>query len=390
MRRVIIGVLALIAALALTLPAHAQLIKQKTELPEWFRKQLHRWDDYKVLIIKGSNPTPDVDKLVANPDNYRLVAWQVLPEHTKESDVKRVLAWVSEGGTLWFQDSRLGPVFGGFENAPIGGTDLPPQGFKTALKPYGEGKREGANMFGVVNPGGGHPVLSGVDYVQIFAIKVGDAPGKDGAPGGLFSAVRRAPDVTPLLRYDPTSNTPVSDRLASGLKPYGDGHIVFKPLVWEEQYTGGRFQYNLLEWSSGFGVPDMTASGPSGQKPRRRAPKTEAPVAATSGTLDQVVFLDKRAVEGTIQTKEIELTVFEPVLSKTKVSFDKVRGIVMQSDGMRDAVTLKDGRRVLGSVSFPDDLALRLPAGNVQKIKKSEILRITVHEAPEASDKKGN
>ena len=390
MRRAFIGLVTLVAVLSLVLPGRAQLIKQKTELPEWFRKQLHRWEDYKVLIIKGGNPTPDVDKLVANPEAYRLVAWQVSPEHTKESDVKRLLQWVSEGGTLWFQDSRLGAMLGGFESAPLGGTDVPPQGFKTALKPYGDGKIDGANMFGVANPCGGHPVLAGVDYVQVFAIKVGEAPGRDGAPGAMYSAVRRTPDVTPLLRVDPTSNTPLSDRLVAAVKSYGDGAIVFKPLIWEEQYTGGRFQYNLLEWSSGFGVPDMTASGPSGQKPRRRATGSTTSTPSSSAALDQVTFVDKHVIDGIIQTKEMELTVFEPVLTKTKLSFDKVRSVVMQSDGMRDAVTLKDGRRVLGSVSFPDDLAIRTATGQQHKVKKSEILRITVHEAPGASDKKGN
>lgn len=397
MRRIFSAVIAAVVLLVMAGPAHPQLIRQKTELPEWFRKQLHRWSDYKILVVKGSTPSSAVDRLAAAPDDFRIVVWQALPEHTREADVKRVLAWVAEGGTLWFQDSRLGPVFGGFENAPIGGADMPAQGFKTARGAYGDvSKAEGANMFGVANPGGGHPVLSGVDYVQIFTIKVGDAATSGGAPtsggaaGGLFSAVRRAADVIPLLRYDPTSNTPVSDRLAAGLKSYGDGTIVFKPLVWEELYTGGRFQWNLLEWSSGFGVPDMTASGPSGQRPRRRSQTVDTALAAADPSLDRVTCYDKRVVEGTIITKALKITVFEPVLSTSMVEMGTVRAVEMQSDGTRDAVVLASGQRLLGSVTFPDDLTVRTPAGATQKLKKSEILRIRVHDAAAAPEKKGN
>lgn len=247
----------------------ARPVLSRDNLAEYFRKQLHKWDDYKILIIKGKTPTADVDRLVANPDAFYLVVWQALPMNTRESDTARVMQWVANGGCVWFQDSRLAPHFG-MENAPVEGKDIaycrPGHGEYGGIKKF-----EGAHGFAVVDPGRGHPTLQGVDYVQMFALKVGEAPPPDkDRPGSLYSAVKKTADVIPLLRIDPTSASPVADRLAAALRPHGQGNVVFKPLIWEEQYTGARFHYNLLEWSTGFGVPDVTASGPSGRRSRAK------------------------------------------------------------------------------------------------------------------------
>lgn len=389
-RRTLAPMIVVLMLAALVFPAQADIIKLKTELPEWFRQKLHTWQEYQILVIKGANPTAEVDKLVASPDAYRLAVWQEPLDRTRESDVRRVMQWVADGGILWFQDSRLGAMLGGFESAPIGGGSIPPQGFKLARGAYGEqGKVDGANMFGVANPGGGHPVLGGVDYVQLFTLKVGEEQTPDGKTMPVFSAIRRASDVIPLLRYDPTSGSPLSDRLAAGMKAHGEGFIVFKPLVWEELYTGGRFQYNLLEWSTGFGVPDMTTSGKSGRKPRRKAASAPAAPQAVSSAFDQVTLIDKQVLSGRVRSKELEVTTIEPLLSKTRISFDKIVDVTMQADGVRDAVTTADGRRSYGSVSFPGDLEFEMSSGQVRKLKKSELVRLVMHSPSTASDKKG-
>jgi hypothetical protein len=388
MKRSFLG-LALLLGLLGPLAAHGALIEHKTEMAEWYRRQLHPFKEYHVLVIKGANPTAEVDRLLAEPDNYRIVVWQALPEHTRPSDVKRVLDWVSEGGTVWFQDSRLADLFG-FKSAPVDGKVLPEQGFKREFKPYGDAKHEGATMFAMVDKSRrvSHPALRGVDAVMVFAIRVGDVEGRGPKDPGLYSAVLDTPDVTPLLRYDPTSDGPLHDRLAAAGRPQGDGYVIFKPLVWEEQYTGGTFQYNLLEWSAGFGVPDPTASAPSGQMPRRRkAASASGHPVAFDDLLDRVTLIDKRTISGTLVTRQFELTSFEPIVSKSTVKLAQVASIDLGAEGGEDVVTFLDGKKLIGSVSFPEDLAIRIPGGSVQKVKKGELLRVTVHEG--TAEKKG-
>ena len=81
-------------------------------VPDWIKKQLHKFEEYKVLVISGKHPGQEVDKLVASPHNYKIVVWQVLPEDTKAADTDRLMEWVKDGGSLWFQDCRLAPSFG--------------------------------------------------------------------------------------------------------------------------------------------------------------------------------------------------------------------------------------------------------------------------------------
>lgn len=378
----------MILALLLALPAQAM----KTELPDWYAKKLHKWEEYKVLILKGKSPGADIDKLMASPDAYNLVVWQVLPENTREADVKRVLQWVNGGGCLWFQDSRLGQHFG-FENAPVDATEL--HTVKMDHKPYGDVKKfPGADTLVMVASGRPHPTLEGVDAVQVFCVVIGEGPTTSaGQPGGKLSIVRQTPGIVPLLKINPTSQGPLTDRLVAALRPCGEGTIVFKPLVWEEQYTGGRFQYNILEWSTGFGVPDMTTSGPSSPRPRKRNLTGSAPppvaTAPAGATVDQVVFLDKHALNGTIVSKKFELITYDSGLRTGTVFYTAVRSIVINEDGARDLITLVDGQKIKGTVSFTDgELQIKDADGKVRKFRKSEILRVNLHEPASTPDKK--
>lgn len=372
--------------LLVALPARAGLVTDHDTMPTFFKRVLHKWEDYKLLIIKGKNPSADVDRLMAAPEAYYIVAWQVLPQYTKDEDIKRLLEWASKGGVVLFEDSRLAQNFG-FEGAPVSAADLDPSKYKFDHGDYGgEKKFPGGDTLVMAAAGVPHPTLAGVDAVQIFMLAVGDGPKtQNGQPGALLSCLRQTPDMIPLLKLNPTNDGPLRDRVAAGLRSVGDGYVVFKPLVWEEQYTGGRFQYNLLEWMAGYGVPDITASGPSSRTVKKTT--AAAHTASVAPGVDRVVLLDHHEMNGRIVNKTFELVLYEPSLRTGTVYFNAVRSIVIQEDGARDAVTLVDGTKKMGSVSFPDDLQLRDASGKVAHLKKSEILRVTMHESVPSAPK---
>ncbi|MBM3461418.1 MAG: hypothetical protein FJX76_04905 [Armatimonadetes bacterium] len=213
-------------------------------LPEALKKQLHKPSEYRMLQVKGNTPQTLVERLAANPANYKIVIWQAAPEVTRPEDAQRVMDWVAAGGTLWFQDSRLAPMFG-MQAAPVSKADL--RNVKDHKGEYGSFKKQaGAATFAMPPGGNRHPVLTGVDGVQIFVMKVGE---------DQYSAIQQTPEITPLLKIQLMSSQPLFDRLIAGLRPHGQGTVIFKPLIFDEQLTGARFQANLLEWSAGFGIP---------------------------------------------------------------------------------------------------------------------------------------
>ena len=369
--------------LAFATPARAR------ELPRWFTEHLHHWGDYKILIISGRKPSREVDRLIAHPDAYRIVAWQALPEDTHPADVQRLLAWVHAGGVLLFQDSRLASDFG-FVADPVDGREL--KIYKHDNKPYGtHHKYPGTDTLVLRPESSSHPVLAGVDAVQVFLIRVGDAPKHaDGQPGGLFSALKQTPGMIPLLKFNPTETGPLLNRVASALPPCGKGTIIFKPLVWEEQFTGGIFQYNLLEWAAGYGVPDLTTNGPSGRKPLHihltlpptgsASPSAKAsPAPSSTVPEDSLTLVGDRVVLGRIVDSSFQFVDLDAGLDTRTVKFSDVASLAISEDGAYDRVVLVDGRHLKGSISFPGDLRIREPSGKTDRFKKSEILTLTMH-----------
>lgn len=375
MKRILLTLLLICTVMLGAIPTQAA----DSELPTWYQSQLHKFSDYRVMVLKDKPSKEDLAKLASDPDAYRIVVWQVYPEDAKGDEFDKILPWVAAGGTLWFSDCRFGDKLG-FVSAPVGGSEMPPQGCKPSFHEFGkEHHHPGADMFGVANPGGGNPVLEGVDYVQGWTVRVED-PSHHGAGDAMYSAVRMTKDIQPLLRVDPTHGSPLEDRCLAAVRPYGEGYIVFKPLIWEEQYTGGRFQYNLLEWSAGFGVPNMTADGPSSRRRKRIGSTTNTVVLAMTGN-DSLTFLDKHEVDGHIVTRNFEFVSLDGGAGRQTLAFDAIRTIVFQEDGARDAVVLKDGKKLMGLVSFPEDLSIKDASGKVAKVKKSELLSLTVHNA---------
>lgn len=210
-------------------------------LPESIRKQLHRRSEYHVLWVKGSEPGTLLDRL---PDHVKIVVWQALPEVTRTEDVQRVLRWVESGGVLWFQDSRLAPLFG-MQADPVHRADL--RNVKEHQGQYGAFKKlQGAATYAMAPVAQPHAVMTGVKGVQVFLLKVGE---------DQYSAVHLTPNLTPLLKLQWLPKRPLYEKVIAGLMQRGRGNIVFKPLIFDEVYSGARFQANLLEFSAGFPVP---------------------------------------------------------------------------------------------------------------------------------------
>lgn len=336
-------------------------------VPEFLKNQLHKEEEYKILVIKGKEPSALVQKVAAHPGDYKIIVVQCAPEELKVADAVQLLAWVEHGGSLWFQDCRLAPQFG-LQPDPLHVKELVRA--KEHKGEYGGRKKvPGVATFSIAPPNSGVPLLTGVDTVQVFLLRVGD---------DMFSALHLTSDLTPLLKVQVATGQPFFDRVIAGVKKHGQGTIVFKPLVFTEQLTGERFQLNLLEWSAGFGIPDF--SHMTGET----TPKNKTSPAATSAAnVDRVLMRDKSVLEGAILTRSFKLTVLEP-LSTGEVFMTAVADICMQEDGARDAVRLRDGKKLMGMVSFPDDLRLREAGGTVKTLRKFDIARILLS-APQAT-----
>lgn len=208
-------------------------------LPESIKRQLHGRDELRLVTLKGK--TPSLERLAG----AKIVVWQVLPEDTSPEHVKALLAWVDKGGTLWFQDSRLAEGFG-MQAAPAGKADL--RNVKDHKGHYGSiQKFPGVATIATAPPLHRPDVLKGVDAVQVFLMRVGE---------DQYSVLRQTADLVPLLKIQQMSTQPLYDRIIAGMMRRGQGIIVFKPLIFDEQLTGARFQANLLEFSAGFPVPE--------------------------------------------------------------------------------------------------------------------------------------
>lgn len=209
--------------------------------PATFESTLHRYDDYRIQVIRSKGAAQSVDALVAHPKKVRIVVWQAPPQDTRAEDTRRVMEWVHEGGVVWFQDSRLAENFG-MQSDPIGAAEV--RDGRKQKRDYAGAKVEGMSVIVKASPGVPHPVLTGVNAAQVFVLQVG---------GDAYSAIRQTDGVVPLLAVDPTADPP-SPKLIAGLRTEGKGTVVFKPLVWTDHLDGLRLQGNLLEWSAGFPI----------------------------------------------------------------------------------------------------------------------------------------
>ncbi|MCD6309298.1 MAG: hypothetical protein J7M18_01210, partial [Candidatus Eremiobacteraeota bacterium] len=144
----------------------------------------HSEDELGILVLTEKSISR-VEELKKRPCPVKIAVLQV-PENVLKPGIKKILLdYLEDGGTVWFYDSRLGPIFG-MKNSPLNGRDIRYNQYKGR---YGDNSRcPGAATY--LQAYGNHPVLKGVNLVLAFLLEVG----KD-----QFSGVEVTGDVTPIL-----------------------------------------------------------------------------------------------------------------------------------------------------------------------------------------------
>ncbi|MGV8122228.1 MAG: hypothetical protein AB2L14_20900 [Candidatus Xenobiia bacterium LiM19] len=190
---------------------------------------------FKPVILNSDN-IKTYDQILKKQSEGSCVILQLKPEMLNDEIVKVLLSWVSRGGVLWFYDSRMASKLG-MQPLPFEAKDFP---VKTMEGEFGSEKKFPGVAVGC-EATGNHSLTIGVRKAMVFTLQV---------ENGKYSAVRIEEGVTPLLKVQQ------KDLFAlAAIKSYGEGFIIFKPLLWPDQYDGGSFQRKLIKFSSKKEVP---------------------------------------------------------------------------------------------------------------------------------------
>lgn len=183
-------------------------------------------EKYEPLVIRDDNASSAHELL--NKGGFPFAVLQVTsPGVLTKDSASALVSYVKGGGTVWFYDSRLAPLFG-MTNSPMNIKGLETKGMEAE---FGSGKMTGAAV-GAVAVKGASPVR-GIRRAAVFVILLGE---------DTYSAVRDS-GVTPLLKV------PGQKSLVGAVKKLGNGKAIFKPLLWEQQYDGAAFQRKLIRYS---------------------------------------------------------------------------------------------------------------------------------------------
>ncbi|MHC9539016.1 MAG: hypothetical protein AB9903_05810 [Vulcanimicrobiota bacterium] len=187
-------------------------------------------------VILNSDNIKTYDQILKKQSQGSCVIVQSNPELLDDEIVKVLLTWVSNGGVLWFYDSRMASKLG-MQPSSFEAKDFP---VKTMEGEFGSEKKFPGVAVGC-EATGNHSLTMGVRKAMVFALQV---------EKGRYSAVLIEDGVTPLLKVQK------KDPFAlAAIKPHGAGFIIFKPLLWPERYDGGSFQRKLIKFSSKKEVP---------------------------------------------------------------------------------------------------------------------------------------
>ncbi len=187
-------------------------------------------------VILTSENIRTFDQILKKQAQGSCIILQLKPELLENDMAKVLLSWVSRGGVLWFYDSRLASKLG-MQPSSFEAKDFP---VKMMEGEFGSEKKFPGVAVGC-EATGNHSLTIGVRKAMVFALQV---------ENGRYSAVKIEEDVIPLLKVQP------KDLFAlAAIKPQGEGFIIFKPLLWPDQYDGGSFQRKLIKFSSKKEVP---------------------------------------------------------------------------------------------------------------------------------------
>jgi hypothetical protein len=189
---------------------------------------------FSPLIITSEN-IEQFDKLIISSEEKNCVILQVKPELMDDAHAKILMDWVRRGGVLWYYDSRLARFFS-MKEAPFEIGDIPCKRFEGE---YGSEKKQAGIAVGCI-AWGNHSLTTGIRKVLVFVLEL---------EKGKYSAVADE-GVLPLLKIERTARYSVA-----ALRKVGRGSIIFKPLLWEDQYDGRDFQRILIKYSSKDPVP---------------------------------------------------------------------------------------------------------------------------------------
>lgn len=384
----------LLVLLALCLPAAA-------EMAESLKREFHKMEELGLAIVTDSS-LRDADRLLKDP-KLKVLVLQVEPKSLGEEQAARLMEWVRAGHTLWFYDSRMGPLFGmkpfplrsdQFKGKPEDGT-------------LGERVYGGLATTGLAT--GPHEVLSGVGQCTVFLPELEE---------DTYSAVAVEGDTVPLLQF-----TPDSPALAA-LRRDGKGLIVFKPVLWTKPLSGERFQSNLLEFSAGFGVPGPGGSdrignppgpgaawvegnpavAPAGTgtrvmatplpsptpgaspgpvvaaspPPAASASPTPAPAAAKDPGPDRVEIAGEGLLVGRVLNPSFR---FETSGESVRLTRADLACLTVRSPAQLDRVDTRDGRTMSGFLMMEEELQVQLPDG-VRSFGKRQIVKVELAPAP--------
>jgi hypothetical protein len=191
-------------------------------------------------LIFTSATVENFDRMLKSAREKSLVIVQVSPELFDHKKARILMNWVSRGGTLWFYDSRLAGFFS-MKSSPFAPGTIK---YKELEGEYGSEKKFPGIAIGC-EAWGNHSLTIGIREVVVFALRV-EGEGK----GAKYSAVSEEAGVTPLLRLGQKDTECIA-----AIRDVGKGHVIFKPLLWEDQFDGRNFQRKLLKYSNGNPVP---------------------------------------------------------------------------------------------------------------------------------------
>ena len=324
-----------VALVALGLTA----LGQAQGMAESLKSEFHKESEIGARPV-AAGELGSVKALMADPAVH-IIALQILKEDMDESLVGPLTAWVQAGHSLWLYDARITPLFG-FQPVMMKKNQFTN---KDETGTLGGRKLDGAGTVGLAMGGGA--INTGVGQVSCFLPKVGDEE---------YGAVNVTADTQALLRF--TYNSPA----VAAYRRDGRGLIVFKPLLWPEALSGDRFQSNLLEYSAGYGVPELDGSklgkppGPNAEyiqghpasgttavvNTTAPPPKHDRVVALpiSAENKDELDVIGEGVLVGQITNEKLN---FETGTSSVKLTRAEVDRVELSTAGQLDKVFWRDG-----------------------------------------------
>ncbi len=202
----------------------------------------HPYDELGIQVMTRGNAY-NVKDVLADP-TVRIFILQIPFEQFDLTCCPAIVDWVRQGHSFWFYDSRYAPYFG-MKAYALSGKQFKGRNEVGELGNY----KYNGRAAGVLTMSK-QDVMTGVGQCTVFLPLIGE---------DTYSAVALGGDTLPLLQF--ASDSPA----LAAMRREGKGLIVFKPLLWPESLSGKRFQYNLLDFSAGFGVPGVGGEGRLGE-----------------------------------------------------------------------------------------------------------------------------